>query len=54
MASSHIHTLINQISEGLFAQHSNEGREMHQYLLIILAAVNVIVLSATFFSPVSA
>ncbi len=40
--------LLDEISESLFEPHTNHEREMHQNLIMILAAVNILTITATF------
>ena len=40
--------ILDDISESLFEPHTFHQREMHQTLMMILAAVNILTITATF------
>lgn len=40
--------LIDEISESLFEPHTIAQRHMHENLIMILAAVNILTITATF------
>ncbi len=40
--------LLDEISESLFEPHTVHERELHQDLMMILAAVNILTITATF------
>lgn len=40
--------LLDEISESLFEPHTIHEREVHQNLMMILAAVNILTITATF------
>lgn len=40
--------IIEEISESLFEPHTHKEHEIHQYLLMILAVVNILTITATF------
>lgn len=44
----HKEPMLDVISESLFEPHTVKQREMHQYLIMILAAVNILTITATF------
>ena len=46
--AAHSEPLLDEISESLFEPHTVREREMHQNPMLILAAVNILTITATF------